>query len=205
VSTPPRPRVVRTKTTELSVTGDTSFHLIARLTDMSYGGVYATAAGSSPIHDFTIEGDLEGDDLVITALEAGAVTHPYQGCPTVVPRCQELVGRSLVSGWRRIVLDMLGGTAGCTHVTTLLLGLSEVRTMAFFLRMNERLPYSPQTREDGRWTAAGLELAPSIVGACHVLTRSGPTVARASALLPGDPAAPGNPAAPDGPPEPLTR
>jgi hypothetical protein len=199
VSTPPRPRVVRTKTTELSVTGDTSFHLTARLTDMSYGGEYAAAAGSSPIHDFTIEGDLEGHDLVITALEAGAETHPYQGCPAVVPRCQELIGRSLVSGWRRIVLDTLGGTAGCTHVTTLLLGLSEVRTMAFFLRMNERLPYSPQTREDGRWTAAGLELAPSIVGACHVLTPSGPTVARASALLPEDPAAP------DDPPEPLTR
>ena len=186
MSTPPGPRVVRTKTTELSVTDDTRFHLIARLTDMSYGGEYATAADSSPIHDFTIEGDLQGDDLVITALEAGAVAHPYQGCPAVLPRCQELIGHSLVSGWRRIVLDTLGGTAGCPHVTTLLLGLSEVRTMAFFLRMNARLPYSPQTRENGRWTAAGLELAPSIIGACHVLTRSGPAVTRATALLPAD-------------------
>jgi hypothetical protein len=184
VSTPQRPRVVRTKSTELSVTDDLRFHLVAHLTDMSYDGDY-DAAASATIHDFTVEGDLEGDDLVITALDVGARTHPYQGCPEIVPRCQDLVGHSLVSGWRRVVLDTLGGTAGCSHVTTLLLGLSEVRTMAFFLRMNAAVPYSQQTRADGRWTAAGLELAPSIVGACHVLTRSGPVVTRANLPDPG--------------------
>jgi hypothetical protein len=84
------------------------------------------------------------------------------------------------------VLETLGGTAGCTHVTTLLLGLAEVRTSAFFLRMNDRVPYSPETRADGRWTAAGLELAPSIVGACHALERSGPVVRRAARRLAGE-------------------
>jgi hypothetical protein len=52
--------------------------------------------------------------------------------------------------------------------------------------MNGRVPYSPDTRADGRWTAAGLELAPSIVGACHVLERSGPVVRRAARRLAGD-------------------
>jgi hypothetical protein len=183
VNTRPRPRVVRTKTTELSVLDERRFHLVARLTDVSYDCDYGAAAASATVHDFTVEGDLEGDDLVIMALDVGAATHPYRGCPAVVPRCRALVGRSLVSGWRRTVLDTLGGTAGCTHVTTLLLGLAEVRTSAFFLRMNGRVPYSPETREDGRWTAAGLELAPGIVDACHVLTRSGPVITHAT--LPG--------------------
>jgi hypothetical protein len=191
VSTPP-PRIIRTKTTELAVIDERRFHLIARLTDVSYDCDYDADVASATVHDFTVEGDLEGDDLVITALDVGAETHPYRGCPAVVPRCQALVGHSLASGWRRTVLDLLGGEGGCTHVTTLLLGLAEVRTSAFFLRMNARVPYSPQAREDGRWTAAGLEVAPGIVGACHVLTRSGPVVTRAT--RPG----------PDHPPESLT-
>jgi hypothetical protein len=72
---------------------------------------------------------VSGDDLV------GGVPRVVRtaGCPAIVPRCQELTGRSLVSGWRRTVLETLGGTAGCTHVTTLLLGLAEARTSAFFL------------------------------------------------------------------------
>jgi hypothetical protein len=45
------------------------------------------------------------------------------------------------------------------------------------------VPYSPEARADGRWTAAGLELAPSIVGACHALERSGPVVRRAAERL----------------------
>jgi len=186
VTPPARPRVVRTKTTELVVVDGTRFHLIARLTDISYDCAYDSVATSATVHDFTVEGDLEGDDLVITALDVGAGTHPYRGCPAVVPRCQALVGRSLVSGWRAAVLETLGGTAGCTHVTTLLLGLAEVRTPVFFLRMNARVPYSPDAREDGRWTAAGLDLAPSIVGACHVLTRSGPVIARGARRLGGE-------------------
>lgn len=180
------PRVVRTKTTELAMTGENRFHLIARLTDMSYDCAYGSPADQGVIHDFTVEGDLEGEDLVVTDLHVGALAHPYRGCPAIVPRCQELTGRSLVSGWRRTVLETLGGTAGCTHVTTLLLGLAEVRTSAFFLRMNGRVPYSPETRADGRWTAAGLELAPSIVGACHALERSGPVVRRAARRLAGE-------------------
>ena len=134
-----------------------------------------------------MEGDLEGEDLVITDLHVAALAHPYRGCPAIVPRCQELTGRSLVSG---LALQIRagrpwGGTAGCTHVTTLLLGLAEVRTSAFFLRMNGPVPISPSTQ--GRRTldrGPPVELAPSIVGACHVVERSGPVVrARAARRL----------------------
>src|ERR1700760_837916 len=135
------PRMLRSKTTELTIVSDTRFHLVARLTDVAHGGRYVPAAPSATIHDFTVEGDLDGDDLVIASLTVTAGAHPYGGCPAVVPRGQELVGSSLASGWRRLVLSTMGATSGCTHVTTLLLGLAEARTMAFFLRMNERETY----------------------------------------------------------------
>jgi Protein of unknown function (DUF2889) len=133
------------------------------------------------IHDYLVQGALRGPDLVITELDVRAQTHPYRQCPAIAPSCQALVGKSLAGGWRRAVLDTLGATAGCTHVTTLLLGLAEARTMAFFLRMNAAEAYSADTRADGRWTATGLDLAPSIVDACHVLTSSGSVIQSARA------------------------
>lgn len=185
------PSVTRSKTMELSRVGPEEYRLIGRLTDTSWHGDYGAdqhdgverhdGHPSAVIHDFVVDGTVVGLDLIITELEVRAQTHPYRQCPSIVPSCQALVGKSLAGGWRRVVLDMLGATAGCTHVTTLLLGLAEARTMAFFLQMNTAAAYSDATRSDGRWTATGLDLAPSIVGACHALTDTGPVVQRARA------------------------
>jgi hypothetical protein len=140
------PRVVRTKTTELTAVADGRFRLVARLTDVSRDCDWGPAGQDGVIHDFEVEGEIAGDDLIVTSLGVRAVTHPYASCPAIVPGCAALAGRSLASGWRRTVLEMLGGTAGCTHVTSLLVGLAEVRTSVFFLRMNQRVPYTPATR-----------------------------------------------------------
>lgn len=173
------PSVTRSKTMELTRTGPDRYRLAGRLIDTSRYGDYGDAAHDSPntvIHDFIVEGELEGPELIITQLAVRAETHPYGQCPAIVPSCQTLVGASLAGGWRRVVLDTLGGVAGCTHVTTLLVGLAEARTMAFFLQMNSAEAYNEETRADGRWTATGLDLTPSIVDACHVLTSSGPVI-----------------------------
>ena len=45
--------------------------------------------------------------------------HPYPLCPRALVACAALVGRSLGAGWRRTVLEVGGGTAGCTHLTEL--------------------------------------------------------------------------------------
>ena len=190
MSTPPAEsaHVTRSKTMELSCIGPERYQLTGRLTDTSFHGDYGRSTdGAEPpnlqlIHDFLVEGELMGPELVVTRLEVRGETHPYRQCPAILPSCQRLIGKSLASSWRRTVLQTLGSTAGCTHVTTLLIGLAEARTMAFFLQMNAVQPYSPETRVDGRWTAAGLELAPSIVGACHVLRPSGSVVRAARQL-----------------------
>ena len=157
-------------------TGTESYHLGGRLTDVSFHGDHGPGATQGVIHDFVVDCELSGTDLVITSLDVRAETHPYARCPTILPTCQELVGHSLASGWRRTVIAALGSTAGCTHVSTLLLGLAEARVMSFFLRVNEQVAYTPETREDGRWTAVGLDLSPTIVGACHALSSTGQLV-----------------------------
>ncbi|WP_428343194.1 DUF2889 domain-containing protein [Mycobacterium sp.] len=186
--------MTRTKTMQLTAVGPELYRLCAWLNDISLHGDYGAddSDGSScshVIHDFVLEAQLEGPQLVIAELDVQAHAHPYRQCPAVLASCQALVGMSLTSRWRGTVLEMLGATAGCTHVTTLLLGLAEARTMVFFLQMNEREPYSEQTRSDGRWTAAGLDVAPSIVDACHALHSSGPVIDEARKVAEGHPSA----------------
>jgi Protein of unknown function (DUF2889) len=64
-------------------------------------------------------------------------------------------------GWRRAVLDLSGGTRGCTHVNTLLVGLAEMQAMVVFLEMNERAPYALNWSH--RWFRPGRGAAPDDV------------------------------------------
>jgi hypothetical protein len=179
------PRVNRSKTMDLTRIGPDRYRLSGRLTDTSHHGNYGSAEATGQcgsqavIHDFLVKGELAGPELIVTSLEVVAAVHPYRQCPNILPRCQALIGRSVARGWRSTLLETLGATAGCTHVTTLLLGLAEARTMAFFLQMNAETEYTAQTRDDGRWTATSLEVAPGVVGACHALVESGPVIRKA--------------------------
>jgi Protein of unknown function (DUF2889) len=182
----PGPRVTRTKTAEVTPLGGGEYRLEARLTDLSRGGNYgpAPADGGDPpssrvIHDIAITARVRGPGLEITELDVRPLTIPYATCPFVLPLLQRLVGKELMHGWRRAVLDLSGGTRGCTHVNTLLLGLTEMQAMVVFLEMNERAPFAPQTQASGEWMSAGLQVAPRLADACYSLRRDGPVLAAA--------------------------
>jgi len=168
-------RMTRTKTTEVVPLGGDRYHFTVRFTDVGSGGDFG-GAESVTVHDFVVEGEVEGPLLTLVRLSVEADTHPYAECPLVIPASHDLVGHTLMSGWRRSVLDQLGGTRGCTHVNTLLMGLSEMTTMVFFLRMNAEVPYTSKARVDGRWMAEGLDVAPSLKDACHGLREDGAAV-----------------------------
>ncbi len=164
---------------EVEPLGDGAFAFEARLTDSSVGGSHEPPTETATIHDFLVTGQVVGADLRLTHLHVEALTHPYPQCPFILPTCDELVGSSLAPGWRGVVLDRLRGPAGCTHVVSLLLSLTEITTLTFFLRINETVPYGSARRADGAWNAAGLDAVPTLGGACHVLTTDGPVLTRA--------------------------
>ena len=179
------PRVTRTKTVDVISLGDGEYRLEARLTDLSGGGDYGPAAGragdvpdSSVIHDIALTGRVRGPGLEVVELDVQAFTVPYATCPFVLPLVKQLIGQELMSGWRRAVLELSGGTRGCTHVNTLLLGLTEMQTMVFFLKMNERVAYAAETRASGEWIAAGLDVAPQLADVCYSLRRDGSVLAK---------------------------
>jgi hypothetical protein len=185
------PRVTRTKTMDVISLGDGEYRLEARLTDLSRRGDYGPAADStgdmpdsSIIHDIALTARVRGPGLEVAALDVQALTVPYTTCPFVLPLVKQLIGKELMSGWRRSVLELSGGTRGCTHVNTLLLGLTEMQTMVFFLKMNERVAYAAETRASGEWIAAGLDVAPQLADVCYSLRRDGSVLARADTRPP---------------------
>jgi hypothetical protein len=169
----------RDRSLEVQPLGEGRFAFEARLTDSSRGGDHDPPSETTTIHDFRVAGEVTGTALRLTRLEVEALAHPYPQCPFIIPACDELVGSTLASGWRSAVLDRLRGPAGCTHVVSLLLSLTELTTLTFFLRINETVPYGVDQRADGSWNAAGLEAVPALNDACHVLTADGPVLARA--------------------------
>src|ERR1700722_9221217 len=179
------PRVTRTKTVDVISLGDGEYRLEARLTDLSGGGDYGPAAGragdvpdSSVIHDIALTGRVRGPGLEVAELDVQALTVPYATCPFVLPLVKQLIGRELMSGWRRAVLELSGGTRGNTHLNTLLLGLTEMQTMVFFLKMNERVAFPADARASGEWIAAGLDVAPQLADVCYSLRRDGSVLAK---------------------------
>jgi Protein of unknown function (DUF2889) len=184
----PGPSVTRTKTVEVTPLGGGEYRLEARLTDLSRGGNYGPAPAdgtdvptSRVIHDIAITARVHGPGLEIAELDVRPLTIPYDTCPFVLPALQQLIGKELMHGWRRAVLDLSGGTRGCTHVNTLLLGLTEMQAMVVFLEMNELAPFAPQSQASGEWMSAGLQVAPRLADACYSLRRGGPVLTAAGA------------------------
>jgi hypothetical protein len=94
------PSVRRTKTMELTPVGADSYRLISRLTDISCHTDLGSRPDDGVIHDFVIEAELAGPELVIATLNVRAETHPYAQCPAILPKCQALIGQSLSSDGR---------------------------------------------------------------------------------------------------------
>ena len=62
------------------------------------------------------------DDLEVRAAEAATEAGPFDLCGAIVPVFASLIGLRIGPGWRKVVLERMGGVKGCTHFTELLLG-----------------------------------------------------------------------------------
>lgn len=163
-------RTRRTKTVDVEPVGAGEWAFTARLTDQAFDGRFGGDA-ETVIHDIEITGGVRGPTLTVVALEVTPHELPYRTCPSVAPAARALIGSALRGPWRKTVLEHLGGHKGCTHMTTLLLGLSEITTAVIFMQMNAETECSLQTRTDGSWLDRSLEVEPDLLDVCHSLRR----------------------------------
>lgn len=126
-------------------------------------------AKGSPLHDMrvrvTVDLDMTIQDAVVSS---DAVPYPG-GCDTIAPVYRQLVGLSLLKGFRRAVTERFGGVRGCSHITELLgaLPTAAFQTMASLQRDNGVMDWDERVTKQ-----------PAQLDKCHALEVSSETVRR---------------------------
>ncbi len=78
-----------------------------------------------PFHEMLIRVTFD-NSYVIKDIEAVTENSPFEICPEIAPNYKSLVGITMGAGWRRLIRQKVGGTAGCTHITELLFPVATV-------------------------------------------------------------------------------
>ena len=140
--------------------------LDARITDLKDADYPITSGvrrAGDPIHDLSVRVTVDAA-FIIVDVEAVSDWVPYPGgCDTIGPAYRQLIGLSLVRGFRRTVSEMFADVRGCSHLTELLLSLptAAIQTFATFRRDND---------DDGG--------KPFQLDRCHALETTSDTVMR---------------------------
>ncbi len=119
-----------------------------------------------PWHDLWLRITID-TSLNIVAAEAASEQVPYPGyCQTITPDYQQLVGLSLIQGFRQQLQQRLGGIAGCTHLTELaqVFPTAAIQAFAGEVRKLRQENDNDATR-------------PFQIDSCHAMRSDGPAVA----------------------------
>jgi hypothetical protein len=166
----------REKFVDVLPLSDDAVRLVAVLRDTSVATDDPTDV--ELIHDLRIDATVSVPDLVITEISGHAEHQPYDQCAFTAAPVARLRGLSLSRGYRRQVLEIMGGTKGCSHFLTLALDLSAAHVLSIYLRMRSTVESTPANRADGTWARAGLRVSPSLMNACYALAEDSPVQRR---------------------------
>ncbi|MES9970560.1 MAG: DUF2889 domain-containing protein [Candidatus Thiodiazotropha sp.] len=147
---------------------DGSLEIESRLIDTkaydTHIGFNRPLAAGEPVHDMTIRVQLDPKG-VIQDIKVRMDSAPFEICPEVTGRFENLRGASMGSGWNEFLSIRFRGTGGCRHLVDLLRGMG---TVLF------------QTTHDSSWTSESLE---SMADSCHAFRRDGPIMVQLSAEI----------------------
>ena len=126
-------------------------------------------AAGTPLHDLSLRVTVNRD-LVIVDAEAVSDAVPYPGyCDTIGPAYRQLIGLSLVNGFRLGLKARLSGILGCTHLTELAQILPTAAIQAY--ANDVFMPREGDAPDQ-------LAHPPFQIDKCHALRSDGPAVAK---------------------------
>lgn len=114
-----------------------------------------------PVHAMQLRITVD-DTLLIVAAQAAMEATPHPGtCNVITGHYGQLEGLRIGRGFRKHVMERFGGTAGCAHLTELIMTLATgaVQTLAGLVAQPD-------------------DVLPFHLDGCHALDRGGPIVAR---------------------------
>jgi len=122
-----------------------------------------TVEPGQALHDMTIRLTID-DDFLVHDIVAVTDSTPFTFCGGVVPNYRKVVGRRIVSGWRNLLRDLLGGTEGCTHMTEMLGAMGTVAYQTLYpVRLKRQQAADPAKR-------------PALLDSCHSWAADSPVV-----------------------------
>lgn len=130
------------------VRADGLMEIEARLVDrkcIDYPISTGLRRAGEPIHDMVITVVVDAG-LSIVEIRAASDAVPYPGaCESIASAYGALVGLNLFNGFRQAVRERVGGVAGCSHLTELLLAVptTALQTLASFGADNEETAQKP--------------------------------------------------------------
>jgi hypothetical protein len=175
----------RTITMESFDLGDRRLRVEGRLVDERYRtGVDHVGLPVPPglIHDMRLAITVNLRTMEIEAAEAGMPRGAYPGCTAIRPNYERAVGLRIGAGFKKAVMQRLGGGAGCAHLTTLLseMGSTAIQSTAGFV------PRNPE-KHLARLAAAadGRDPVNLARNTCHMWTDEGQLTRELQELLEG--------------------
>jgi hypothetical protein len=143
----------------------------ARLTDRkpfpSWGMAGIERRAMEPYHHMWVR--LVTDrKLTVTEIETKVLAHPYPDCQAAQANFQSLVGLRLARGWRKAVMERVGGVLGCNHMMELILPLPSMVIQA----TGYGTKFPEMGLADIRSAMIDSKLGP--VGSCHAWRKNGP-------------------------------
>jgi len=119
------------------------------------------------LHHMIVRMVVAGPDLVIEDIEAELPQTPREECLETDESLQPVIGMSISAGFTNRVKAVLGGPAGCSHLTALLLAMAPAAIQGFWSHI-VREPYDPAD-----YSEKAMEV---VLDTCHVWRSNGPTV-----------------------------
>lgn len=151
---------------------DGMWDIEGRLTDCKTYSFRNTYRGEieagEPLHDMWLRITID-DGFVVRAVEAASDGTPYAICPAIVPRFQSIVGLKVGPGWRRAIMQRLGGVQGCTHLVELLGAMATVAYQTSYASTD-------RTGKPPRNYGGEKSKKPGLINSCHAWVEDGPAV-----------------------------
>jgi hypothetical protein len=101
----------------------------ARITDRksySFPNAYrGEVKAFEPVHDMSLRLTID-DEMVVRDIQAVSDATPYAACLDIPAAYSRMIGVRIGPGWRRAVRQRMGGPAGCTHISELLISMGTV-------------------------------------------------------------------------------
>ncbi|MEH6627708.1 MAG: DUF2889 domain-containing protein [Motiliproteus sp.] len=117
------------------------------------------------LHDMSIRLTIDLE-FKIHKVEAVIDYAPFNLCPSIAQRFQQLEGKSIAPGWTRLTKQLFSGTQGCTHLMELLGPIATTAIQATHLARSREAENS------------GNNSKPVMLNTCHALADSGDVVRR---------------------------